>query len=569
MNLSASPLRANGSRVPVSSSFEDNRMVAGMRLLLACAGLAIILLDPTEPDRRVGVTYAALVLYVLFSAAFYAAIAARFEAGRRLASWAHWQDVAWFTLLIALSSGTNSIFFFGYYFPILVASFRWGCASGMRTAVISTALFLTVGYATTSGVPGFELNRFLLRPAYLLILGYMVARWGGREMQHRRRLALLHAVSSMSNPRLGVSRTVGRLLEQVRDFYGAGGCILVARAPAAPGFVIMRAEAGGSAPERFQSLAPELAHRLLDPLADCSVVHRRPSGRGPFSRGHHFSAEHGRGSFAAGLRRAASAVADVLDARSFVSIPLFSEGELLGRVFVVSARRAFQDSDAAFLAQLADQAATVVENIRLLEGMAVGAAEDERKRIAHDLHDSIIQSYIGIQLGLAGVKQLCEQNGSAMAAAEIEGLVAMAESGAEGARRYVFRLRSGGEADGTLAAALRRYAARFSEASRIAVEVEISEDLRLSDRLAAEVFQMAVEALSNVRRHTAAARANVRVERLDGQLLLRVENETNGGGPFVPFRPKSIASRAEALGGVARVDVTKHGWTIVEVEIPL
>lgn len=73
-------------------------------------------------------------------------------------------DVGWYTLLIALSSGTNSVFFFGFYFAILVASFRWGFAAGLRVTLASAALFTTVGFVTAPAAPVFQLHRFLPRP---------------------------------------------------------------------------------------------------------------------------------------------------------------------------------------------------------------------------------------------------------------------------------------------------------------------------------------------------------------------------------------------------------------------
>ena len=86
----------------------DDTVIAGLRLLLGASALFIIYLDPTEPDRYVALTYTTLILYVLYSALIYLLAVRRSPLMRYLHNRAHWIDVGWYTLLIALSSGTNS-----------------------------------------------------------------------------------------------------------------------------------------------------------------------------------------------------------------------------------------------------------------------------------------------------------------------------------------------------------------------------------------------------------------------------------------------------------------------------
>jgi signal transduction histidine kinase len=91
----------------------------------------------------------------------------------------------------------------------------------------------------------------------------------------------------------------------------------------------------------------------------------------------------------------------------------------------------------------------------------------------------------------------------------------------------------------------------------------------LDDRLAAEIFQMIVEGLSNIRRHTQSVRAFIGLECSNNQLTLRIENDGTRGSVTKPFTPRSIAERAEALGGKARVETFGDAGTSVVVEIPL
>src|SRR5262245_5232082 len=87
----------------------DDRIIAVMRFVLAFSALLITIIDPAEPDRLVAITYAALSLYTIYSAALYV-IVQRFQAFQAaIRRWTHWADVAWYILLIGLSSGTSSV----------------------------------------------------------------------------------------------------------------------------------------------------------------------------------------------------------------------------------------------------------------------------------------------------------------------------------------------------------------------------------------------------------------------------------------------------------------------------
>lgn len=203
----------------------DNRMIAAMRLTLASSALLVVYIDPSEPVRYAAITYAALTLYIVYSAILYIMVLYR-----RLCSLitvAHWIDVAWYVIFIGLSSGTNSIFFFFFFFAILVASFRWGFTSGLHVTLVSAILFVVVGFTTAPREPDFNLNLFLLRPTALVVLGYMMAHWGGTENKLKQQLALLKDISTLSNPRFGVDRMLGSLMERLRDFYDSDVCMLI------------------------------------------------------------------------------------------------------------------------------------------------------------------------------------------------------------------------------------------------------------------------------------------------------------------------------------------------------
>jgi signal transduction histidine kinase len=368
-----------------------------MRLILASSALLIVYIDPSEPDRFARVTYGALILYVIYSAVLYLN---SFSTGSRLRpprSWAHWVDVCWYLVFIALSSGTNSIFIFFFFFAILVASFEWGFAAGLRVAIVSATLFTVIGYATAPAEPQFQLNRFLLRPIYLLVLGYLIAYWGGYEIKLKQRLQFLKDITRLSNPRFGVERTIHSALEQFRSFYDADKCVLILSGDDPDLHYLRRVNRPSDNQNPLpEIISPEIANIFLLPSPQQAVIHGGRTSSGSLL----YDIETGETS-----KRSPSfaLIANMLEANAFVSLPVNYRKQTTGRLYITGAE--FGQTDIDFILQAIDQIMSVLENIRLIDHLATDAAEREREKIARDLHDGIIQPYIGLQFGLTALMQ--------------------------------------------------------------------------------------------------------------------------------------------------------------------
>ncbi|HXG65785.1 MAG TPA: hypothetical protein VNO70_11810, partial [Blastocatellia bacterium] len=114
-----------------------------------------------------------------------------------------------------------------------------------------------------------------------------------------------------------------------------------------------------------------------------------------------------------------------------------------------------------------------------------------------------------------------------------------------------------------------RFGDKFTRTTGIVVQIRAASDIHLPGQLSGEIFQMIVEGLSNIRRHTQSERAFVGIECSKRLLRLRIENDGVPGLTPAVFTPDSIAERAEALGGQTRVEIFGDLGTSVVVEIPL
>lgn len=558
----------------------DIHLIAATRVILAIS--AVLILDYTSmPHVNSDATRMVLVLYIAYSAALYLLTARRIRRKQSIPIWSHWADIGWYTLLLALSGGAHSIFFFGFFFAILVASFEWGFTSGLIATVISAFLFTTVGLVTGDQGSTFELHRFLVRLLYLFVLGYLMAHWGGLKVTLNRQLRLLREIAALTTARMGVDPLIDSTIERLRTLYDVDIYLLILADSGAGDYRLHRVKRyNTAAPTDAGSIPAEMAEVLLALPAEHAVV----SSEGLRGwRRLDYIYDVTKHEPVPNVGDARATLATLLDAKSLVTVPLRHHNQTVGRLYLTSQRRrAFNTSDVEFLIQVADYLMPVIDSIRLVDRLAVEAAEEERKRIARDIHDSIMQPYIGLQMGLAGIRQKLAEDGIDVssdrdnllevirdAAADTDRLIEMTGDGINDLRRYVHGLKDAGESEGGLTSSVRRFASKFTQATDIVVQVRADPDIGVDDRLASEVFQIIVEGLSNIRRHTQSPRAFIDMECLDSRLIVRIENDGTRGSTPAPFKPQSIAERALSLGGRASVEIFGDMGTSVIVEMPL
>ncbi|GAA4338898.1 hypothetical protein GCM10023165_17850 [Variovorax defluvii] len=543
----------------------DARRVARMRLVLALSALLAASVDLPQLGDTAWLPFFGYVVHSLV-----VCIHAEREAPLSQSRLIHWLDLGWYTLIVLLTGGVHSAFFLFFFFAILVASFRWGFEEGARVTLASVALYAASGIDTALDE---NLPRLLVRATFLLALGYMIVHWGRSKVELRRRLALLHAVSQLSNPRFGVDHTVTGILQKLQHFYGPHGtssCLLVLRDKDS-GACTLRTLRAGERPASPQAanIVPEAAALLLAlPAQDKALLYRStpwaalPSRAGAWAH----DARTGRWTRRHGV--ACEGLAQLLEARSFITVPLpLCRSE--GRLYLLSRTTEFRRSDALFLAQVGAQAFPVIENIELLDRMASDAASQERQRIALDLHDTAIQPYIGLKMGLAALRNKAAADNPLVE--DLDRLQEMATQVIGDLRRYAGAVRNGAgrtHPGHVVSALLRQQAGRVREFYGIDIAVRVEGELQVNDRLAAEVLQIVREGLANICKHTLAHCGAIRLECADGLLKLQIDNEADGN-QSLEFLPRSISERAGALGGRARVRRGDGGGTSVQVEIPM
>jgi signal transduction histidine kinase len=555
------PLRTSWAR----RESTDARLFAAMRLILAISGLAIIYVDP-EPRTREAVTYGALLAYCGYAAGVLV-YGAR-SGWRTDQRWLCAVDVLFAFVLILWTAGTQSIFFYVLLFPVLVVSFSHGYRDGLLFTFASLAVFMAAAALVKEPIAHNELMGLLIRrPVYLLGFGYMVARWGGREILFKRRLMLLREVNS-ATARAEVEEVIALNLARIRELHSAQRCLLVLRQGVGPDHLVFasaRDDRSTASAREMDAATAEMLLRIRDGVSTLYSTRRflgAVVGRACVAYD-----SHGDRSAAIALSDCES-VANLLDARHMASVPYRQSDGTGGRLFLTSDRRAFTRDDLEFLEQFSMAVAKVAEGLRLVDELISSAAEHERALISRDIHDAAVQPYIGLRLGLEALYR--HANGSVLEPRILD-LIDMANATVRDLRGYTRGLLSGEVPGGSLRAAILMQGERHKRFYALDIETRVDDASGdLQGRFAAHVFYIVVEALANVVKHTAARRAFVEVRTIGETVHLRVGNEhSTGANESHEFVPKSIKSRVEELGGALAVEHTAEAYTVVHASFPI
>ena len=215
------------------------------------------------------------------------------------------------------------------------------------------------------------------------------------------------------------------------------------------------------------------------------------------------------------------------------------------------------------------------EQLRALAERLQSVREEDRKKVARELHDQIGQILTSIKMDLTWVTRRLLKS-------EIEVLARLTESiqlindGVKAVRTICSGLRPGVLDDLGLAAAIEWQASEFTSRNGVLCEVSVPPvDLHLDGDRATATFRIFQECLTNVIRHAQAKSVRVALCQEDGDILLVVEDDGIGFNPF--GLSNSLGSlgllgmkeRAQFCGGDVQISSSSGNGTTVTIRVPL
>jgi PAS domain S-box-containing protein len=221
-----------------------------------------------------------------------------------------------------------------------------------------------------------------------------------------------------------------------------------------------------------------------------------------------------------------------------------------------------------------------IENeLRVLSGRLLSLRDEERRRLARDLHDSVGQMLAGASMNLAMVQRRLS-NAEPATLQLLQDLGLLIEQSVKEVRTLSYLLHPPLLDEVGLPSALEWYVSGFVSRSQINVELNIAPNLgRFRNELELALFRIVQETLTNVHRHSGSATAKITLSRLPAQVRLKVEDQGKGMSLPVPGEANEdrlvlgvgisgIRERVRNLGGQMQIRTGSSG-TVVEVLFPI
>jgi len=271
-------------------------------------------------------------------------------------------------------------------------------------------------------------------------------------------------------------------------------------------------------------------------------------------------------------------------------LPLLVRARLVGILEVYGSDAVSGQETVETIASLAGQAASALENARLygelaererrlrdLVGRVLAAQEEERRRVAYEIHDGLAQT-------AAAAHQLLQvfvrhhAPGWARDQRTLDRALELVQRTVGEARQVISDLRPTTLDDFGLATAIRQQVERLGgEDCRIEYEEKLG-GMRLPNAIETALYRVAQEALTNVYKHSRTGRVRVALQQVNGSVSLRVrdwgegfdpDEVTCGSGPGERVGLSSMRERISLLGGSFEIYSEPGAGTEVVASVPL
>ena len=211
-------------------------------------------------------------------------------------------------------------------------------------------------------------------------------------------------------------------------------------------------------------------------------------------------------------------------------------------------------------------------NLRALSERLLIVQEQERMRVAREIHDDLGQALTALKMDVIGLLE--KSRHSPDAAPMVDRILRTIDSTVTAVQRISSELRPSVLDDLGLFAAIESEAQLFEERTGIECELSLpAEPPELEKATATAIYRIVQEALTNVARHSGAGRVEIRVRERADELFLEIRDDGRGITPrevtdAASFGLAGIRERADMLGGMALIEGIAGRGTIVSIRMP-
>lgn len=550
------------------------RILAGARVALCsvCVVTAWIgtrvVAGPALPVRSV------LAAYGLESIGVAVLVARDIRLARRLPLVLHAIDFLAAFAITFVTAGLASPFFPLFLFVTLAAAYRW---RSNETLTTGTAALAAIGIEASWLAPaGFDAEGFLLGGTYIAVAAVLLGFLAEDEKRRRAEVTtagdLLAAIQGQTGFRPALRLVCGELL----DILDAHHIVIAAREIDAERVVLWTA-ARGPRPHPVVLTSSEISYESQDTYfwdapGDGWSIFRRRGGAcvvTPIDR-------DGRV-----LRKAPCTVDPAFwmrhPAAAALGISIGFGGEWRGRVFLLRERR-FSVQELRFAHRVLCSLVPAMHSQYLVRRLRSEASAAERRRVARELHDGVIQTLIGLELQVAALRR---QTGARDPHVDAQLHLMQRNLGdeARAVRDVMHQIRPVELGPRELVPAMAEIVERFGRETGITAAFHAdAEVVPLAPGIARELVRTLQEALTNVRKHAAARRVDVRLAEEHDAWRLTIGND---GWPFTfsgrltleeldagRIGPRVIKERVREMGATMAIESSPGRGVTIDIALP-
>lgn len=535
------------------------RWLATARVFLAVSALVAIRMDPTA----LGPSWAAYGLFVFYLTNGIGIMMLLRRRQRSTASFrvlVHAADVAWPALISIFAEGPRSPFFLFFVFVLAAAAYRWGVWETLGTAAAEVALLWiesfvllharlgpggTLPWHVLEGlrvnVAEFQPERLFMLSVYLLVMGLLLGYLAERQKHLQSEKALITGILSKVRVEAGLTGTLQQICGEIMAMYGAEKLVIASQEVHSHRVFLGELEKSTGAVREFvwvDSNPREAGNYLYDSPWDVCFA----SGDG--DRWSAVALDREGNQAPAPSTELLAGLREVRPFRSLIAISFVFGGDWRGRVFLFDpARQGEKLEELRFLLDLVRQVGPAVYNVYLLHRLRRRAGAMERARFARELHDGAVQSLIAVEMQVDVLRR--QATGEGPIGGELGRIQGLLREEVLKLRELMQQMKSIDVDAQRLLAVLNDTVERFQRETGITARfVTDLGELDMPQRVCRELVRIVQEGLVNVRKHSKARHALVRLGSNSTHWTLTVEDDGKG----FPFSGRMSQMQLDEMG---------------------
>ena len=567
--------------------------LATARLFLAGATLVAIRMDPTELGHS-WAAYGLFLFYLANGSLIFMLLRRRQQSTSAFRFLVHAGDVAWPALISIFAEGPRTPFFLFFFFALAAAAYRWGLWETIGTAAAEVALLwwnLMVvdmwlgpgGSQRLRALTGLNVNtrdfdpqRLFMLSIYLLVMGVLLGYLAEQQKHLRAEKAVITGTLSRIRVEAGLTGTIEQIFGEILSMYGASRLMVASQETRSHRvFAGEMNKPSASARVEFHWLESGMrdAKTYLDdfPGEVCyaSVDGDNWTTSALDESGHQVSVTN---------LASLSQLQLAQPFNSLVTVGFLFGGDWRGRVFLFNPSwRGEKQEELRFLLDMVHQVGPAVYNVYLLHRLRRRASAAERARFARELHDGAVQSLIAVEMQVDVLRRHAEANRPI--GGELGRIQSLLREEVLKLRELMQQMKAIDVDSQRLLSVLKDTVERFQRETGITASfVTDLHDLEMPQRICREILRIVQEGLVNVRKHSGARHAMVRLASVGNTWNLILEDAGKGfsfSGRYnmqqlkeAGIGPMIIMERVGLIAGELTVESTPGQGTRLEVTVP-